>query len=111
MPAREGDGLVELGMLVTVEGRPNLVVGAPAAFACVASFASLRLNGSFDELQGTAPKGIDLDPYSVAVLAAPVREVQVLSAKALDKREQIEQNCGPGWPPPRWSPCLSRLNF
>lgn len=99
--------MVELGVLVTVEDTPNLVVGAPAALACVASFASLRFNGSFDELQGAAPKGVDLDSYSVAVLAAPVCEVQVFGAKALDEREQIEQNCGSGGPPPRWPACPS----
>jgi hypothetical protein len=36
---------------------------------------------------------VDLDQYSVAVLTAPIREVQLLGAKALDEHEQIQQNC------------------
>ena len=93
VPVREVDGPCEVGVLVTVEDTPDLVVGAAAPFPRVASFISLRLNCSLDELQGAASMRVDLDQYSVAVLTAPIREVQLLGAKALDEHEQIQQNC------------------
>jgi hypothetical protein len=80
-------------MLITVEHAPDLVVGPAAASFRVASFASLGLNSSLYELQGAAPKGIDLDQYSVTVLTAPVCEVVILGTETLDKREQVEKNC------------------
>jgi hypothetical protein len=103
----EGDGLGEVGMFVAVEDAPDLIVGAPPAFACVASLDPLCPNGFLDELHGRAPKVIDLDPYSVAVPAAPVSEVRVLGTKALYEHEQLGQNCGLGGPPPRWPACAS----
>jgi hypothetical protein len=81
-------------MLVTVEDTPNLVVGPPAASLRFTSFASLRFNSSLDELQGSASIRIELDPYSVAALAAPVCEVQVLGTKTFDEHEQVKQNRG-----------------
>jgi hypothetical protein len=93
MPVSEVDGPCEVGVLVTVKYAPDLVMGTPAPFPRVASFSSLRFNCSLHELQGAASMRVDLDQYSVAVLAAPVREVELLGAKALDEYEQIEQNC------------------
>jgi hypothetical protein len=95
VPGRESDSLVEVGMLVSVEDAPDLVVGPSSPFLRVASFDPLSLDGSLDELHGGASIGVDFDQDSVAVLAAPVCEVQVLGTKALDKHEQIEQNRGP----------------
>jgi hypothetical protein len=46
----EIDGLGEIGVLVTVEHAPNLVMGAPAPLLGVASFSSLRLHCSVDKL-------------------------------------------------------------
>jgi hypothetical protein len=82
-------------MLVTIEDAPDLVVGAPVPFSRITSFGPPRLNCSLDELQGAASVGIDLDAYPIAVLAAPVREVQLFGTKALGEHEQIEHNCRP----------------
>jgi hypothetical protein len=95
VPVREVDGSGEVGVLVAIEDAPYLVVGPPAPSPRVASFGPLGLNCSLDELQGAASIGVDLSPYSVTVLAAPIREIELLGTKALYEHEQIEQNCGP----------------
>jgi hypothetical protein len=94
VPVSEVDGPSEVRVLITVEDAPDLVMGAPAPSPRFASLSSLCLDCSLDELQRSAPIGIDLDQYSVAVLAAPICEVLLLGTKALDEYEQIEQDCG-----------------
>jgi len=111
MPVSEVDGPSEVGVLITVEDAPNLVVGTPTPSPRFASLGSLRFDCSLDELQRTAPIGIDLDQYSAAVLAAPICEVLLLGTKTLDEREQIEQDCSLRGPSLRWSarPSLAQL--
>ncbi len=57
MPAREGHGLVELGMLVTVEDTPNLIVSAPAAFARIASSLRFASTARSTNCKGPPRKG------------------------------------------------------
>ena len=52
-------------------------------------FYSLRLYGSLDELKRGATVVINLDPHTVAVLAAPVRQIDFLSTKTLDEHKQL----------------------
>jgi hypothetical protein len=75
VPVREVDGLREVGVHVTIEDAPDLVVGPPASSSRIAGLGSLSLDGFLDELHGAASKGGDLDQYSVAVLTPPVSEV------------------------------------
>jgi hypothetical protein len=111
VPVGKVDSPSEVGVLITVEDAPDLVMGAPAPSPRFASLGSLRLDCSLDELQGAAAKGIDLDQYLIAVLAAPICEVLLLGTKALDECEQIEQNCGFRGPSLRWParPSLAQL--
>lgn len=88
------DGLGEIGVLVTIEHAPYLVVGSPAPLPGVPGFDSLRLYSSLDELQRAATVVVYLDPHAVTVLAAPICQVDFLSPKSLDEHEQFGQQGG-----------------
>ena len=88
------DGLGEIWVLVTIEHAPYLVVGSPAPLPGVPGFDSLRLYCSLDELQWTAAVVVYLDPHAVTVLAAPIGQIDFLSAKSLDEHEQLGQQGG-----------------
>jgi hypothetical protein len=55
----------------------------------------------------SASERIYLNPYSAAVLAAPVCEVQIFSTQALDEHEQIGQHRGLRRPPSGWATSLA----
>ncbi len=88
------DGLGEIGVLVTIEHAPYLVVGPPASLPSVPGFDSPRLYGSLDELKRGATVVVYLDPYAVAVLAAPICQVDFLGTKTLNEHEQLGQQSG-----------------
>ncbi len=85
------DGLGKIGVLVTIEHAPCLVVGSPAPLPGIPGFDPLRLYCSLDELQRSATVVVYLDPHAVAVLAAPVCQIDFLSTKSLDEHEQLGQ--------------------
>jgi len=107
----EVDGLGEIGVLVTIEHAPYLVVGSPAPLPLVPGFDSLRLYCSFDELQRTATVVVYLDPHAVTVLAVPIGQIDFLSSKTLNEHEQLRQQCGLRGAPSRWAarPAVTQL--